>query len=101
MYELTVIIGKGRVIVGTARGWYLFMEEGFGDGGGVYVSSRFQNFRQFFVTILTNSISNFIIDMSFFLTGEIQNTENTSHDNSRCFNLSSKYRFYLYCNLRR
>lgn len=34
MYELTVIIGKGRVIVGTARGWYLFMEEGFGDGGG-------------------------------------------------------------------
>lgn len=54
-----------------------------------------------------------------FLTGEIHNKEiifltenltsifclkvsrNTSHDNSRCFNLSSKYRFYLYCNLRR
>lgn len=133
MYELTVIIGRGRVIVGTARGWHLFMEEGFGDGGGgVYVSSQFQNFRQFFVTILMNethlsnkynSISNCIIDMSSFLPGEIHNTENisyrdfyrnnlasifclkvsrnTPHDNPRCFNLSSKYRFYLYCNLRR
>lgn len=133
MYELTVIIGRGRVIVGTARGWHLFIEEGFGDwGGGVYVSSQFQNFRQFFVTILMNetylsnkynSISNCIIDMSSFLTGEIHNTENisyrdfyrnnlasifclkvsrnTPHDNPRCFNLSSKYRFYLYYNLRR
>lgn len=132
MNELTVIIGRGRVIVGTARGWHLFIEEGFGDWGGVYVSSQFQNFRQFFVTILMNetylsnkynSISNCIIDMSSFLTGEIHNTENisyrdfyrnnltsifclkvsrnTPHDNSRCFNLSSKYRFYLYCNLRR
>lgn len=132
MYELTVIIGRGRVIVGTAREWNLFMEEGYGDGG-VYVSSQFQNFRQFFVTILMNetylsnkynSISNCIIDMSSFLTGEIHNTENisyrdfyrnnltsifcfkvsrnTPHDNSRCFNLiSSKYRFYLYCNFRR
>lgn len=34
MYELTVIIGRGRVIVGTAREWNLFMEEGYGDGGG-------------------------------------------------------------------
>lgn len=132
MYELTVVIGRGRVIVGTPREWHLFMEEGYGDGGGVYVSSQFQNFRQFFVTILMNetylsnkynSISNCIIDMSSFLTGEIHNTENisyrdfyrnnlasifclkvsrnTPHDNPRCFNLSSKYRFYLYYNLRR
>lgn len=101
-------------------------------GDGVYVSSQFQNFRQLFVTILMNetylsnkynSVSNCIIDMSSFLTGEIHNTENisyrdfyrnnlasifclkvsrnTPHDNPRCFNLSSKYRFYLYCNLRR
>lgn len=33
MYELTVIIGTGTVIVGTSRGLHLFMEGGFGDGG--------------------------------------------------------------------
>lgn len=119
MYELTVIIGRGTIIVGTLRGWHLFMEEEFGDGGGgcmFLVSSKISviycdNFNKFSLR--------FFIDMSSLLTGEIHNTENifltenltsifclkvsrnTSHDNSRCFNLSSKYRFYLYCNLRR
>lgn len=69
-----------------------------------------------------NLILNCIIDMLFFLIGEIYNIENIFYrdfywnnfififclkvfwnilyDNLRCFNLLFKYRFYLYCNLR-
>lgn len=70
-----------------------------------------------------NLILNCIIDMLFFLIGEIYNIENIFYrdfywnnfififcfkvfwnilyDNLRCFNLILfKYRFYLYCNLR-
>lgn len=100
MYELTVIIGKGSVIVGTARGWHLFMEEGFGDGGGgvVYVSSQFQNFRQFFVTILKNSVSNFIIDMTiviFFNRSNSQYKKHISYRESYIYFLFESFSEYL------
>lgn len=97
---------------------FLWKEDsGIGGGGCMFlVSSKIS-------VIFCDNLNKFSLRFFYwhviFLTGEIHNKENifltenltsifclkvsrnTSHDNSRCFNLSSKYRFYLYCNLRR
>lgn len=70
------------------RGW----------GGVVYVSSQFQNFRQFFVTILKNSVSNFIIDMTiviFFNRSNSQYKKHISYRESYIYFLFESFSEYL------